>query len=349
MGLALDAVVGNTRNGGGEFNFRSAELSLIAAIDPFANLYAIINATKDEVEVEEAAFMTTSLPWNLTVRGGRFFANFGRFPHWHDHELPFVNRTTSLETFFDGEARADGAELLHLFRTPFFLQGTLGAYRQIGAENARLEEDVPDSTGHTEGRGWNAMTYLQRLFSYIPLTDAAGVDVGISNAVTPKQFYVGGVRQDDLNSQRWLSGADVTVRYEPAGVGQAGRILWGTEVVRNDERRRGELALDTDGDDVGDTDAYDRKFALGGYSYIDWQFARRFSAGGFGDIAEDLDNRRRTTRSYGVMFNFLPSQFQRLRLQLSQVRVNDGSKADHQVFLQWFGAVGAHIHVFKDR
>jgi hypothetical protein len=242
MGLVLDAVAGDTRERRGFFDFRSAELNFMASVDPFANLYAVINGTEDGLEVEEAAFMTTSLPYNLAVRGGRLFANFGRLPHWHDHELPFVERTTSLDTFMNGESKADGVELIHLFKTPFFMQGTLGAYKSVGAENERLKE--LDSTtgelslaGHTNGRPWDANTLVQRLFTNAELGDRASVDLGVSNAVTPRQYYVGGIRQLDP-SPRWLSGVDVTFRYEPGQANQQGRILWGTEVFRNDERRR---------------------------------------------------------------------------------------------------------------
>jgi hypothetical protein len=353
MGLILDAVAGDTRSRRGFMEFRSAELNLMAAVDPFANLYAVINGNDDGLDVEEAAFMTTSLPWNLTARGGRFFANFGRLPHWHPHEYPFVNPVESIESFIGGEAQGDGAELIHLFKTPFFLQGTLGAYNKIGAENDRLNELDPatgalDMAGHSGGRPWDANTYLQRLFTNVEFTDLANIDIGVSNAVTPRQYYVGGIRQDAANP-RWLTGVDLTFRYEPTGANQVGRLLWGTEIFRNDERRRQELALDTDADDIGDTDTFDRRHAMGGYSYVDWRFAPRFSTGGFFDLAQNLDTRRSNTNTYGILLNFLPSEFQRIRLQLSQVKVNDGSKADNQIFIQWFGTIGTHVHVFKDR
>src|SRR5258708_6437462 len=115
MGLVLDSVLGHTTLNQGHFDFRSAEINLSSAIDPFANLYGVFNGTQNGVQVEEAFFMTTSLPWNLTFRGGRMFANFGRLPPWHDHELPFVNRVNSLSSFIWAGAQADGAEFMYLF------------------------------------------------------------------------------------------------------------------------------------------------------------------------------------------------------------------------------------------
>ena len=78
IGLVIDTVGSYTRDGG-NFEFRSAELGLSATVDPFARAYAFINGTQDSVEVEEAAIVTTSLPYNLTVKGGRL-RDFGRPP-----------------------------------------------------------------------------------------------------------------------------------------------------------------------------------------------------------------------------------------------------------------------------
>jgi hypothetical protein len=167
MGVVLDGVLKHTRTGQGHADFRGAEMNFSGNIDPYSKLYAIVNAKATEVEVEEAAFQTTRLPGNLTLRGGRYFANFGRLPKFHDHELPFVERTESLDRFMNGEAKTDGAELSHLFRTPFFLQGTVGLGNKLGAENARLNETTPASQdGHKNGRPLQAFTYNGRLFTY---------------------------------------------------------------------------------------------------------------------------------------------------------------------------------------
>ena len=92
IGLVLDASFDQLGKAGGNFNFRSAELGLAASIDPYARMYSFITGSNEGVEVEEAAAITTSLPYNLTAKGGRFFADFGRFPKYHPHELPFVNQ-----------------------------------------------------------------------------------------------------------------------------------------------------------------------------------------------------------------------------------------------------------------
>ena len=92
------ARTGSDRPGGFDAFQRSVELNAAASVDPFAKAYVVANATADArtgestFNIEEAAIQTESLPWNLTVKAGRFFGEFGRLAYIHDHELPFVNR-----------------------------------------------------------------------------------------------------------------------------------------------------------------------------------------------------------------------------------------------------------------
>ncbi|HEU4341806.1 MAG TPA: hypothetical protein VFU31_09575, partial [Candidatus Binatia bacterium] len=177
IGVVIDATAEHRAKAGGDFNFRAAELGLAASIDPYARAYAFITGSKEGVEVEEAAMVTTSLPWNLQARGGRFFADFGRLAKFHPHEYAFVNTPISLERIVGGESKADGVELSYLFPTPFFLRATFGGYNKLGAENERLDD--------TKSRSWSRFTYLGRLHTYFDLTDNHNVEVGSSLAYTP--------------------------------------------------------------------------------------------------------------------------------------------------------------------
>ena len=65
--------------------------------------------------------VTTSLPWNLQARGGRFFADFGRLAKFHPHEYAFVNTPLSLERIVGGESKADGVGVELSFPDAVFL------------------------------------------------------------------------------------------------------------------------------------------------------------------------------------------------------------------------------------
>ena len=69
---------------------------------------------------------TTSLPWNLELKAGRFFGEFGKLAFIHDHELPFVNRPLALGQYIGGESRTDGAQLNWLPPLPHYVSLTAG-------------------------------------------------------------------------------------------------------------------------------------------------------------------------------------------------------------------------------
>src|SRR5262245_50070191 len=66
IGMSIDLVARTLQADRGDFDFRAAELNVEAPVDPHLKAWAIINGNPDEVEVEEAALQTTSLPYNLT-------------------------------------------------------------------------------------------------------------------------------------------------------------------------------------------------------------------------------------------------------------------------------------------
>src|SRR5437764_10556924 len=77
------------------FNARNIELAFDGAVDPyfegFANIvFKLDNDNQTDVEVEEAFMQTTSLPFNLQLKAGQFFAAFGRLNPTHPHTCDFA-------------------------------------------------------------------------------------------------------------------------------------------------------------------------------------------------------------------------------------------------------------------
>jgi hypothetical protein len=304
------------------FEFRSGEIGISASVDPFARAYAIINGTPDGVEVEEAAIVTTSLPWNLTVKGGRFFADFGRLSTFHDHDLPFVNRPLVLDRYIGGESQGDGVELSWLAPLPdHYLNLTVGAFNKIGGENDRVDNRIP--------RDITEFTFLARASTYFGITDALSLDVGVSNAYTPE------VRAEEKRARNVL-GTDFTLRYSPLASAAYRGLVWGTEILLNSENRPSTLT------DRG----FKYRDAWGMYSYLEGRLSRRFTVGFLYDYAQDIDPNQRNAVQYSPYLTIWPSEFQRIRLQYTRV---EGPFKDDQFFLQWTAIIGSHVHTFRDR
>jgi len=327
IGMVLDANVSQRSKAGGNFNFRSAEIGLAASVDPFARMYGFINGTSDGVEVDEAAAVTTSLPWNLTAKGGRFLADFGRFPKVHEHELPFVNQPLSIERMIGGETRADGAELNYLFPTPFFLRATLGGYNEIGEENQQVD--------NRQSRSWSRFTYLGRLNTYFDLSDNHSIELGTSMAYTPSVRLTGSADGGD----RMLNGIDLTYRFQPLASTVYQGVTVGSEIFRNSEQFAFESVAK-------------RREAFGGYSYAELKLSKNWSTGFLFDYAPSVSSPGKKTIGYSPFVTWNMSEFNRLRFQFTHAddRVReDKNDGGNQVFLQWTTVIGAHTHGFLGR
>jgi hypothetical protein len=327
IGMAIDATAEHRAKTGGDFNFRAAELGISASVDPYARAYAFFTGSKDEFEVEEAAIVTTSLPWNMQVRAGRFFADFGRLAKFHPHEYAFVNTPLSLERIVGGESKADGVELNYLFPTPFFLRATVGGYNKLGAENERLDD--------TKSRAWSRFTYLGRLQTYFDLADNHSIELGSSLAFTPSIR----IPSDPEGGNRTLTGVDLTYRYQPLGSTLYEGVTLGAEFFGNSER-------------LERASGFRRVFAPGGYAYAEAKLNREWAAGFLYDNAPSLASPGKKTIGYSPFVTWNLSEFNRLRFQYSylddQVR-EEKSERGHQFFLQWTTALGSHTHGFRTR
>lgn len=332
IGLIVDTVGSYQENGGGNFEFRSAEIGISASIDPFARGYAIFNGGNNGVEVEEAAIVTTSLPYNLTVKGGRFFADFGRLSKFHDHDLPFVNRPQVLDTYVGGESQADGVEVSYLTPLDQYLTLTLGAYNKIGADNPQTDNNTP--------RALSKFTYLGRPATFFSLNDANSIDLGSTIAYTPKvdNFTTDdGIEVGD-GKARYLTGIDITYRYTPLSQAQYRGLIWGTEVLYNHEDWN-----------VGDstTPVFHPADAFGLYSYIEARLTRRYYPGFMFDYQQALSRQTGDLTSYSPYFTIWLSEFQRLRLQYTYL--TEPANHESQFFIQWTAVLGSHVHGFRDR
>jgi hypothetical protein len=314
-------------------------------VDPYLKAWAILNANSGGVGLEEATLETTALPYNLTVRGGRLFAAFGRMGHFHGHELPVIDRPNSLGTFIGGETQADGLEVSYLLPTDTFANATLGLYNKLGAENTRAANDT--------ARPLSGFTYLGRLNTTLEPGEDHQVDLGVSSAWTPRRpvtenmattvsgNVVGEVTKK--NTWRTLTGIDVTYRWQPAAGGLYKGLLWGTEVFQNNER--------TYGLNVGDDNLpKDRVKSYAGYTFVQAKLGRHWRPTLMYDVTQDVAAARANTNTVTLALTYDVTEYQRLRGSFSQVTNSlPGSWHNDVVGLQWTAVFGHHVHGFRDR
>jgi hypothetical protein len=341
---------GSGRPGGYDVFQRSVELNAAASVDPFAKAYVVVNGSADPVTgetawgVEEAALQTTSLPWNLELKAGRFFGEFGRLAYIHDHELPVVNRPLVLDQYIGGESRTDGAQLNWLVPVEHYISLTAGVGDQFGG-------DAPNPNNIGDFRHGSGLNIWSRLSTYFDLTPDISLEPGVSGLWNPKTIDRGGaLAQPDgsilTERERRLAGADLVLSYKPLQNNQFQSLTWGTEVLYSDNR--------FDVTSQSGTQPSRNVGSLGLYSYLAYKFHRQWTTAFMFDWVEDAQNKKAQTYAYSPNITWALSHWNQLRLQYTYTDHNDASAAyglrpDHAVYLQWSWIIGAHSHGWQQR
>jgi len=353
----------NDRPAGGDFDLRAGELMISSQVDPFTRAYGVLAGSADPtnnnqatISVEEANIITTRLPYNLTLRGGRYFADFGTLSRQHDHDLPFVDRPPSLDAFVGGEGQTDGVELSWLAPTSTFLRFSAGVGDKFGEDFGSPPNNVTNLTG----RPLKGMTYFGKVQSYFDINDNNNFEYGFSIADSPKFTDVCNCGE----FERQLLDVDFKYRWYPLATGLyqsftvAGELLYdhGNEDPVNGGPRLNALGQPA------------RQGAWGGYTYAEARLNRQWRAGfrfdyyqlpsepelvtnpftGLPASTLNASGNRTANRTYSPYLTFFASEFQRVRLQYNHYTDGNANNAD-EFFLQWTVVLGSHSHGFTDR
>jgi uncharacterized membrane-anchored protein YhcB (DUF1043 family) len=349
---------GSDRPGGVDVFQRSVELNVAAAVDPFAKAYVVANASADSATgeanlgIEEAALQTTSLPWNLELKAGRFFGEFGKLSYIHDHELPFVNRPLALDQYIGGESRTDGAQLSWLLPTRHYINLTAGTGVGFGG-------DSPLNNPGTY-RPLSGLNYFGRLSTYFDVTPNLQLETGVSGLINPSTQDRGGILLQPNGStltekERRVAGFDFKLSYVPLRNNQFQRFDWGTEVLYSDSR----YLIDPDGSlnpasaipgPSGD-EFMGNVGSIGLYSYLTYKWSRQWSGGFLFDYVQSAQNHNAQTFAYSPYLTFALSHWNQLRLQYTHTQPDaaSGLRPDDAIYLQWAWIIGSHAHGWQQR
>lgn len=126
---------------GFDLDLRVFELDLEARAGDWLG-YAVVVGDGEELQLEEAAAVYSGLG-DATIRGGRFFADFGAQMRLHVHELPYPERPGVLRAYLGDELPGTGAQ----FDTRFgrgarsSWRASFGVFSELGADHAHGDEE----------------------------------------------------------------------------------------------------------------------------------------------------------------------------------------------------------------
>src|SRR6266516_367619 len=200
------------------FNARNTELALDGAVDPyfegFANIvFKLDNDNETEVEVEEAFMQTTSLPYNLQLKAGQFFAAFGRINPVHPHAWEFVDDPLVNGRILGPDGlRGVGAQISWTLPTPWYSQlilavqngrgGTGFSFRNPGDNGIFFGRETTDR----EARGLQDFVWIRRWENSVDLSPTQVVLAGVSGAF--------GSNETGANSRTQIYGADLLYKWK---------------------------------------------------------------------------------------------------------------------------------------
>jgi hypothetical protein len=310
------------------FNLRAVELGFFAPVDPYFNLYATLPVTEDGIELEEAYFVTTSLPAGLQFKGGKFKSGFGRFNAFHPHAWDFVDAPLPYKLFFGGEGEGlteKGAQLTYLPNLPI--------YTILGAEVLQGDNETlfgPDG-------GLHAYTGFVK----------SSLDLGANHSILFGGSVVGGktntgsfAPDTELKGDSVLYGLEFTYKWRPSR--RQSFIVQSEYLYRH---QTGDLtdtvALTTESLKRNQDGFYVQAL----YQIDRWRIGARFDRMAiFKDevllAGEKQSYSGQPYRATGAL-EFNPTEFSRIRLQYNYDK-SDPNKLNQEIFLQFILAVGAH-------
>src|SRR5438874_339118 len=218
------------------FNARNIELAFDGAVDPyfegFANIvFKLDNDNQTEVEVEEAFMQTTSLPFNLQLKGGQFFAAFGRLNPTHPHTWDFADTPLVNGLFLGPDGlRGVGAQASWTLPLPWYSQlifasqngrGSTGFSFRNPGDNGMFFDRI---TTDREARGLQDFVWIPRFENSVNLSDTQTVLAGLSGAF--------GSNETGANSRTQIYGGDLLYKWKSSHAeGGFPFVKWQTEFM----------------------------------------------------------------------------------------------------------------------
>src|SRR5438477_9627498 len=219
------------------FTAQEVELAFSAIVDPYlkGEVYLTI-PNLEGIEVEEAFATSTSLPWNLQIKGGSFRSAFGRQNGQHLHVQDFTRRPLINAAFLGADGlRGPGAQISWLAPLPFYVTFYAEAF-SIGAPDQPESGTLPPPVATFGGGEPHDLTYAGEVKAFFPLGDAWSVYAGLNGAtgVSPGLFQPTntGPVVFGVNRRSYLVGADLYVKWKPPNVA-AGytSVAWQSEAI----------------------------------------------------------------------------------------------------------------------
>lgn len=257
------------------------------------------------VEPEEAFVETLSLPY-ITLKLGKFYADFGKYNAVHSHAQPFIYRGKLQETMFGDEGLAQsGVSASFLVPTSWFSEVTVQFLQPSN-------EEVFEHSHHK-------VAYVARWKNLWELSNSLTMELGVSSL-----YFKSHAHERGAEDHTGMYGADLTFKWRPVKKGNSASFMWSTEYIQK-ERSGGTNEKNGGISSFVRYQLDERWFAQGQYEYL-----------GFGKSKNLKD-----LNAYTGLIAFVPTEFSSVRAQYDRI-YDGGHKPEIRLSLQLNISIGAH-------
>lgn len=337
------------------FNFNYSELYITSTVNPYFDLVGIFHLGEDSFEIEEGYFTTRSLPFNLKLKGGKFYSKIGRLNEQHHHDWDFADAPLIYRAVFGEDNLLEkGAQLTWLAPTPFYLLfGTevlQGDNENNFNRNGFLVPKNISTNCNTNSQNCIKVSDTKKpnLYTFFvkPSFDIGNVSILAGLSYAQGKTRINHLEDKDrhaLSGTTKIYGLDLTARYN---IDSYRYISWQSEYFY---RKFDGVKYSYKNNNLI-TSSLEKKQA-GFYSQIIYKFDQRWRVGARYDLINKndvfVDNKNMNLPDnlykYSFMIDFLPSEFSRIRLQYNYDRslfLGDVRKPNNEIILQFNMAIG---------
>ena len=338
------------------FTIQNLETTFEGKVDPYfrgqANIVLQLDAGGETIiEAEEAYLETVALPWNLQLKAGQYFTEFGRLNPTHPHSWDFVDQPLVNGRFLGGDGlRNPGARLSWLAPTPFYSELFFSVQNSQGETAHSFRSDHGnelflgrfDDPGQVDG--FSDMLYTPRYVASFDLSDAQTLVLGGSAAFGPNS--------SGQNDTTQIYGVDAFWKWKPAHQhGGFPFVTWQTEAMLR-HYQAGRYVGDVNGDGTDDVVPGETLTDWGLYSQVSYGFHKGWVGSLRGDFVTPTD-KAKYEQQFGTdpdraerwrispALTWFPTEFSKVRLQYNYDQ-RDHIGADHSIWLQMEFLLGAH-------
>lgn len=338
------------------FTVQNLEPTFEGKVDPYFRGQATISMQltpggETTIEAEEAYAETMGLPWNLQIKGGTFFSEFGRINATHAHTWDFVDSPLVTTRILGPDGlRNPGLRASWLVPTPFYSEIFFAVQDAQGETAYSFDTDLGGAPflGRRESqRGISSVGDLLFVPRYV-----ASFDVSDSQTILAGASAAFGPNASGPHAGTQIYGVDLFYKWKPINHhGGFPFVSWQTEAMLRRFGAAESMSVDLNGDNVADFVPGETLLDYGFYTQMAYGFRKGWVIALRGDFVTSdrgqyeqrygRDPERATRWRISPDITWYPSEFSKLRLQYNYDH-RAGIGIDHSVWMQFEFLLGTH-------